>query len=114
MTMQLKTSPDVVAEMTRRIVVGFGPLRIILFGSRARGDARWDSDFDFLVVMPDGIDRRQTAVAIRRVLAGMMAPKDVIVTTPDEIARRGDMPGTVLKPALREGIALYEYARGAR
>lgn len=80
MTMQLKTTPDVLTEMTRRIVDGFGPLRIILFGLRARGDAQWDSDFDFLVVMPDGTDRRQTAIAIRRALADTMAPKDVVVT----------------------------------
>ena len=35
-------------------------------------------------------------------------PKDIVVTTPEEIARRGDVVGTVLRPALREGKVLYE------
>ena len=34
--------------------------------------------------------------------------KDIIVTTPDEIARRGHIVGTVLRSALREGQVLYE------
>ena len=36
--------------------------------------------------------------------------KDVIVTTPEEIARRGDLVGTVLPPAPREGRVVYERA----
>jgi hypothetical protein len=34
--------------------------------------------------------------------------KDIVVTTPDEIAQRGDVPGSVLRPALRDGKVLYE------
>lgn len=41
-------------------------------------------------------------------LRGLGVPKDVVVTTPDEIARRGRLIGTVLEPALREGKVLYE------
>jgi predicted nucleotidyltransferase len=102
------TTTDVLAEMTRAIVDGFHPIRIILFGSRARGDARWDSDYDFLVVMPNGTDRKAVALAIRRSLKNVMAFKDVLVTTPAEIAERGAMPGSVLVPALSEGITLYK------
>ena len=102
------TTTDVLSMMVQRIVERFQPLRIILFGSRVRGDARWDSDYDLLVVMPDGIDRKETTISMLRALADMPAPKDVVVTTPEEIARRGDLPGTVLRPALREGITVYE------
>ena len=41
-------------------------------------------------------------------IAAMTARKDIIVTTPDEIACRGDLVGTVLRPALREGKVIYE------
>jgi predicted nucleotidyltransferase len=103
----LIAAADALPEITRRIVDGFNPLQLILFGSRARGDARWDSDYDLLVVMPDGNDRRETAMAIRRSLADMPLGKDVLVVTPDLIDRPG-MIRSLLNHAFAEGRTLYE------
>jgi predicted nucleotidyltransferase len=94
--------------MIERIVRRFDPLRIILFGSWARGDARPDSDVDLLVVLPQVNDKRWTTVEILRALNGMPVSKDVVVTTPEEIAVRGNVVGLVLHPALREGKVIYE------
>ena len=102
------TAPTPVQTMVDRIVESFHPVRIVLFGSRARGTDTPDSDIDLLVVLQDVADKRRTAVEIRRVLSDMLVCKDIVVTTPDEIARRGDLPGSVLRPALREGKVLYE------
>lgn len=102
------TTADVLSIMVQRLVERFQPIRIILFGSRARGDVRWDSDYDLLVVMPDGIDYKQTTIEMLRALADVPTFKDVLVATPEEIARNGTMVGTVLKPALEEGIIVYE------
>jgi predicted nucleotidyltransferase len=102
------TTHELIADMTDRIARDFHPLRIILFGSHARGDATADSDVDLLVVLPEAPDKRQAAIAIRRVLRDLPVSKDIVVTTPDEIARRGDLIGPVLRPALREGKVLYE------
>ena len=101
----------VLQEMVERIVRGFDPERIILFGSQARGDAHENSDVDLLVVMPDGTDRRAAMRAMQRTLFDQTVDRTVIVTTPDEIRRRGDLVGTVLRPALREGRVLYERTR---
>lgn len=98
----------IIDEMVERIVREFNPEKIILFGSQARGDATDGSDVDLLVVMPDETDRRKTAAAVRRELADLLVSKDIVVTTPDEIHRRGNLVGTVLRPALREGWVLYE------
>lgn len=97
--------------MVDRIVERFRPLKIVLFGSHARGDEDAESDIDLLVVMSDefrGVRQRETAIAILATLADLPVYKDVVVTTPDEIARRGDLPGTVLYFALEEGKTLHE------
>ncbi|HOF86504.1 MAG TPA: nucleotidyltransferase domain-containing protein [Armatimonadota bacterium] len=46
------TTSEAINIMVERIVEQFHPLRITLFGSRARGDAGPDSDVDLLVVLP--------------------------------------------------------------
>ena len=97
-----------IADMVNRIVDGFEPLKVILFGSYARGDAGRDSDVDLLVVLPHVENKREAAVQMRRLLADAPLPKDIVVTTPEEVERRGDVIGTVLRPALREGKVLYE------
>jgi uncharacterized protein len=98
--------PDVV----ERIVERFDPLRVILFGSLARGEMGYDSDIDLLVVFPEvkREDKRQHTVDIRVALADVPVPIDIVVTDPDEIRRRGHLVGPILRPALREGKTLYE------
>lgn len=84
------------------------PKRIILFGSYARGDAREDSDIDFLVVERKVADYRMEMVRLRRVLRPLRIPVDIIVATEDQIADWGKLPGTALYHAMKEGEVLYE------
>jgi predicted nucleotidyltransferase len=100
----------VVEEMVRRIVDGFSPERVILFGSHARGDAGADSDIDLLVVVKCDEDTRAKLVEIRRALADLPVAKDIIVVTPEYFARYRDVVGTVVWPATHEGRILYERA----
>ena len=103
-----RTLDEWLPEVVERIVERFDPLRVILFGSLARGEAGRDSDVDLLVVMPEGVeDERQVTVEILRMLKDLPISKDVVVTTPGELKRRGDLVGTVFRPALREGKVLY-------
>jgi uncharacterized protein len=107
-TTDTRSIDEIIAEMTRRIVERFDPLQVILFGSHARGDAHADSDIDLLVVFPHVENTRLKAVAILDELSGLGVAKDIVVTTPDEIAAWGKLIGTVLEPALREGRVVYE------
>lgn len=109
MTIQVSPLPECLPEMVERIVRRFDPLRIILFGSWARGDAQPDSDVDLLVVLPRVEDQRRATVEILRALNGVPASKDAVVTTPEEIAVRGNVVGLVLRPALQEGKVVYEH-----
>ena len=109
MTTLLSSQPPCLPEAIERIRRRFDPVRIILFGSWARGEARPDSDIDLLVVLPHIENKRRAAVEILRALNGLPASKDVVVTTPEEIAVRGNIIGDVLRPALREGKVIYEH-----
>jgi uncharacterized protein len=93
-----------------QIAAHFNPLRVLVFGSYARGEARPGSDLDLLVVLPGVDHKREVAVAMRRVLSGLHVPHDVFVTTPDEIERRGWIVGSLLREALSEGTLVYERA----
>ena len=96
---------------TERLVAQFQPKPVILFGSQARGTADARSDFDLLVVC--SLDtrlgsRRALMVAMDRALRGLDVATDIIVLTPEEFDRDRHIPGTVARPAWREGIVLYE------
>jgi uncharacterized protein len=109
MTKKRLITSDTIRRMAVRIARRFKPERIILFGSRARGDARADSDVDLLVVMPVQGSRRAVQLEIRLALQHGFAtvPTDVIVVTPGEYESDARIPGTIVRPAVREGKVLY-------
>jgi predicted nucleotidyltransferase len=93
--------------LIRHIVEVADPLRIILFGSAARGEMRVDSDFDVLVIMPDGTHRLNTALDLYRKTASLGFPADIVVTTPAVLERRKNSTGYIYKAALAEGRDVY-------
>lgn len=96
------------AEIVRRLVAAYQPERIYLFGSKARGDAGPDSDYDLLVVAPDDApaERRDGKLAYE-VLWGVRAAVDAVVCGSSWFHARthlkASLPGTVL----REGRLLH-------
>ncbi len=114
MTIKIKTksklSPQltkIAEEVTRRILETVQPQRVLLFGSSVRGEFTKDSDLDVLVIMRGPVHRRQLAQKIDHNLHGVGAPVDIVVVTEEDIALYGDKPGTILRPALLEGLVLY-------
>ncbi|UCE58330.1 MAG: nucleotidyltransferase domain-containing protein [Phycisphaerales bacterium] len=101
---------NVLNEATRRLVEQFAPIRIILFGSQARGTADEHSDVDLLVVCPVLGRKRDLMVEMDRALSGLGIARDVIVLTPEEYERDRHIPGTVARPASLEGRILYDSA----
>ena len=97
-------------QMVERIVKRFSPEKIILFGSHATGSAGPDSDIDLLIVMTPLRSKAAQELDILKVLRRYRMPKDVIVTTPEDFAWRKKIPGTIERPAAREGRVLYEKA----
>ncbi len=102
-----KTTEQAIQLMVDRLVERFDPDQIILFGSQARGTAGPGSDVDLLVIMPVTGSKRARQLELRIALHDIAVPKDIILATPDEVARRRDIVGTIIRPALREGRVLY-------
>jgi len=102
-----EADPKILREAVRRIVSAMNPLRIILFGSAARGTMGPDSDLDILIVMPEGTHRRNAAKKACHALADLGVPKDIVVITPGDIERHGADPSFVICPALAEGRELH-------
>ncbi|MGH7655248.1 MAG: nucleotidyltransferase domain-containing protein [Gemmatimonadaceae bacterium] len=94
-------------EIVRRVVQVAHPDRIILFGSAARGEIGPNSDVDLLVVKAGVPHRRRLAQAIYRAMAGVGAPVDIVVVTPEDVAKYRDKVGPIIRPALRDGREIY-------
>lgn len=101
-------SPIALQDIISRVVQTAHPTRLILFGSAARGEMGTDSDIDLLVVVQGPIHRRELAGRIYRNLHGVAVPVDIVVVTEDDIQQFGEKPGTILYPALKEGVVVYE------
>jgi len=101
-------SEETLNEITRRIVNGFHPDKIILFGSQARGTADKHSDVDILVISPVEGDRFDLILDMYKSLKGMLLARDIVVLEPDEFELDRQIPGTIARPAWKEGRILYE------
>ena len=99
---------DLIPDIVRRIVETAQPERIILFGSRARGDARPDSDFDVLVIKKSDEPRYRRDAPLYLALAGLNAPVDVLTYTPEEVRDWSAVPQAFITTAVREGKVVYE------
>lgn len=112
MTTQKAAPPDdpILKTLVDRIVAVFQPEAVWLFGSRARGDARADSDYDFLVVVPDDTppDRRswrRTNLVEREPGVGL----DILPVRRSTFHRERGMVGTTGYKAVHEGRVVYEH-----
>lgn len=95
-------------EIADRIVEKFKPQKIILFGSYANGTPTDESDLDLMIIKDSDLASRQQNRTVRKILADLRVPVDVIVKTPDEFQTYKDIIGTIIYPANKFGKVIYE------
>ncbi len=96
------------ADVVERLQAVGKPLKVVLFGSHARGDSHATSDLDLLVVEESDLPRHQRSPQYYKALAGVFPAKDITVWTPAEIQDWSAVPNAFVTTALREGKILYE------
>ncbi|MFH0766112.1 MAG: nucleotidyltransferase domain-containing protein [Calditrichota bacterium] len=103
-----RISQDKLNLIVKRLVEAAQPIRIIMFGSYARGDATEDSDLDLLVIKRDVENRGQEMSRLREAVGKVGIGVDVLVYTEEEVQTKRDWSSTAIYWAVREGKALYE------
>jgi predicted nucleotidyltransferase len=105
---------QVLREVIQRLVAVFRPEAIYLFGSRARGEATQDSDYDVMLIVPDDAppEKRRSRLAYQ-VLRGTRVAADILVWTKGAFDSRLHLPASLPAAILREGKLLYVAGSGA-
>jgi predicted nucleotidyltransferase len=98
---------ELLAEVVRRVLQVGAPQKIVLFGSRARGDARPDSDLDLLILEDSELPGYQRSPRYYDALSGLFPAIDILVFTPEEVNEWSGVPNAFETVAMREGRVLY-------
>jgi len=102
-------TPELITYVVDKIVRGVAPQRIILFGSRARGEETRESDLDLFVIQDGQASNRQVRREIERLLWGRRFGVDLIVRKPEEVERNvADGNPFYTRHLLQEGRVIYE------
>ena len=99
----MREQPDISSMAQKLLAAAPAGSEVILFGSRATGTHRPDSDIDFLVIEPEISNEIREMARLRRCLKGSPVPVDVLVATPEEFRKWRELPTSVYSDIAREG-----------
>ncbi|HEX7665501.1 MAG TPA: nucleotidyltransferase domain-containing protein [Polyangiaceae bacterium] len=96
-----------IQELVDRIVAAFHPERVVLFGSRAYGEPRPDSDVDLLVILPfEGTPYRMAVEILQTVQPTFSV--DVLPRRPEDTMNRYRLGDPLIRDALDRGETLFD------
>jgi len=96
-------------RLLRRVVEVMDPLEVWLFGSRAEGRARPDSDYDLLVVLPDSTPEEAfDPVRAWHIGRSVRVSSDIIPCTRSEFDEERDEIDSLPRVATSRGRKLFE------
>lgn len=94
-----------------QIAQKFNPLKIVLFGSYARGESHRQSDVDLLVILEDGQNGGDPEVEVALSISHQF-PMDILVRSPQQVADRLRMGDSFYRDIVEKGVVLYERPGG--
>ena len=99
--------------ITKKIVKNYNPEKIILFGSRARGDAHQDSDVDLFIIKKTRDPRIERIIKVDKLFSPRYFSLDLIIRTPQEVKKAESKNNFFIKEILNSGKILYSKAKNA-
>ena len=97
-----------ISEIIDKIVSGYNPDKIILFGSYATENPTEGSDLDLFIIKETELPRPQRSIQVRKLLYGSMVPIDLIVYTPKEIDESKENRFSFVYEVFNTGRTVYE------
>lgn len=98
-------------EIVRAIINEVQAEKVILFGSRARGDNRPESDLDLLIIQKDEFTKERNrwneTIKIRKALKNYKIPKDILLFSEEEVDYWKDSLNHIIPTCMKEGKVLY-------
>jgi predicted nucleotidyltransferase len=104
----MKDQENLLQEIVNRVHAQGIVDRVVLFGSRARGEARPNSDYDILVIKDSPEPRHRRSIPYYEAVADLPVEVEIMVYTPEEVIDWSQVPEAFVTTALREGKVLYE------
>lgn len=84
--------------------------RVLLFGSRARGQSHRHSDYDLLIITPKTFTPQEkinwSSKLDRAIVGAIHAPVDILLNSEEEVRQKQELPGHIIRSAVREGLTL--------
>ena len=102
--------PKELGRVVRRLVEAFDPVAIYLFGSRARGEAGQDSDYDLMLVLSDDNERVRSRQDVWQTARSRRIFVNPFLTRAQSFAWRRHEVGTLDYEVQVDGIRLYPTA----
>ena len=102
---------EMIYDTIQKTIRAFLPgSRILLFGSRARGNHNTHSDYDLMVITPTTLTKKENvniSTSINKAIVNAIhAPIDILIFSEEEILQKQQLPGHIVRTAIREGVAL--------
>jgi predicted nucleotidyltransferase len=105
----VEPTPSILPQFVARIVEVLKPVQVWLFGSRARGDARADSDWDFMAILPDGAPEEDLDICSvwKRLRDLRLKRVEVFTMTQSEFEEWSRSLGTLAEIVASTGTVVY-------